>query len=283
MCLVIWYDILYEINISSKFLQSPSLDLSEAINQLNITKKFLEDYRSEEGFKNTLKTAKEVANKVGIEYKFDSLQRLRRKTTHFVYESQDNPINDPEMHFKVNFFNQVLDTGIQSIIERFGKLSEHNSLFSFLYNITLIEDENELLKHCKDLQLSLTSDDGLNTDINSIELHQEIIAFKRHSKDGKNDPRKVLKYICKRKMVELFPNLVTALKILLTLPITAASAERSFSKLKIIKNHLRSQICQMRFVGLATLSIEKDVSNKLYMDEIVAEFSALKARKIKIK
>lgn len=41
MCLVIWYDILYEINISSKLLQSPSLDLSEAINQLNTTKKFL--------------------------------------------------------------------------------------------------------------------------------------------------------------------------------------------------------------------------------------------------
>jgi len=43
MCLVIsiWYDILYEINTSSKLLQSPSLDLSEAINQLNITKKLL--------------------------------------------------------------------------------------------------------------------------------------------------------------------------------------------------------------------------------------------------
>lgn len=82
-------------------------------------------------------------------------------------------------------------------------------------------------------------------------------------------------------MVEIFPNLVTALKILLTLPITAASAERSFSKLKIIKNYLRSQICQMRLVGLATLSIEKDVSNKLDMKEIVEEFAALKVRKTK--
>ncbi|CAI6352263.1 unnamed protein product [Macrosiphum euphorbiae] len=68
-----------EINISSKLLQSPSLDLSEATNQLNITKKLLEDYRSEEGFKKTLKTAKEVAKKVGIDDKFDSLQRSRRK------------------------------------------------------------------------------------------------------------------------------------------------------------------------------------------------------------
>lgn len=89
------------------------------------------------------------------------------------------------MHFKVNFFNHVLDTGIQSIIERFGKLSEYNSLFSFLYNLSIIEDENELLKHCKDLQLSLTSDDGFNSDISAVELHQEIVAFKRHSRDEK--------------------------------------------------------------------------------------------------
>lgn len=109
----------------------------------------MEDYRSEEGFKKTLKTAKEVAKKVGIDDKFDCLQRSRRKAILFNYESQDNPINDPEIHFKVNFFYQVLDTGIQSIIERFDKLSEHNGLFSFLYNISIIEDENELLKHCK--------------------------------------------------------------------------------------------------------------------------------------
>ncbi|VVC38323.1 HAT, C-terminal dimerisation domain [Cinara cedri] len=183
---------------------------------------------------------------------------------------------------KLIFFNQVLDTGIQSIIERFDKLSEHNSLFSFLYNISIIEDENELLKHCKDLQLSLTSNNGLNTDINALELHQELISFKRCSRNEKSDPRKVSEYICKRKMVELFPNLVKALKILLTLPIIAASAERSFSKMKIMKNYLRSQICQLCLVGLATLSIEKDVSNKLGMEEIVADFAALKARKIKI-
>ncbi|VVC37966.1 HAT, C-terminal dimerisation domain [Cinara cedri] len=134
----------------------------------------------------------------------------------------------------------VLDTGIQSIIERFDKLSEHNGLFSFLYNISIIEDENELLKHWKDLQLSLTSNDGLNTDINALELHPELISFKRCSRNEKSDPSKVLEYICKRKMVELFPNLVTALKILLTLSITAASAERSFSKMKIMKNYLRS-------------------------------------------
>lgn len=39
---------------------------------------------------------------------------------------------------------------------------------------------------------------------------------------------------------------------------------------------------QLRLVGLATQSIEKDVSNKLYMEEVIQEFTVLKVRKIKI-
>lgn len=241
--LVTWFDILYEINIPSKILQSPPLDLLEV------------------SFEKTLRTAKEIAQNVGIDDQFDNEQRSRRKATQFAYETVDSPINDPVMCFKVNFFNQVLDTAIQSITERFAQLSEHSNLFAFLYNISEIKEEDELLKHCKDLQLALTYNDSLTTDINAVELNQEIIAFNRRSSEENCDPRKVLEYIYKRKMVELFSNLVTALQILLTLPITAASAERSFSKLKIIKNYLRSQIGQIRLVGLAILSIENEVSN----------------------
>jgi len=45
---------------------------------------------------------------------------------------------------------------------------------------------------------------------------------------------------------------------MLTIPISIASAERSFSKLKLIKSYLRSTMSQQRLKGLALLSIEKD-------------------------
>ena len=38
------------------------------------------------------------------------------------------------------------------------------------------------------------------------------------------------------------PNITICLKILLCLPVTVASGGRSFSKLKLIKNHLRSSM-----------------------------------------
>jgi len=45
---------------------------------------------------------------------------------------------------------------------------------------------------------------------------------------------------------------------MLTIPISIASAERSFSKLKLIKSYLRSTMSQQRLKELALLSIEKD-------------------------
>jgi hypothetical protein len=42
------------------------------------------------------------------------------------------------------------------------------------------------------------------------------------------------------KEVDSYPNVVIAYRILFTMPVNAASAERSFSKLKLLKNYLRS-------------------------------------------
>ena len=48
-----------------------------------------------------------------------------------------------------------------------------------------------------------------------------------------------------------FPNVLTTLFTFLTLPVTTAAAERSFSKLKLIKNYLKSKMSQGRLDGVA--------------------------------
>jgi len=76
-----------------------------------------------------------------------------------------------------------------------------------------------------------------------------------------------------------FPNITIALRIMLTVPITSASAERSFSKLKLIKNYLRSTMSQTRLTGLSTISIEKEIAETINYDTIINDFASEKARK----
>jgi hypothetical protein len=54
-----------------------------------------------------------------------------------------------------------------------------------------------------------------------------------------------------------------AYRILFIVLVTVASAERSFSKLKLLKNYLRSTMSQERLNGLATLCIEKNYWTRL--------------------
>lgn len=44
-----------------------------------------------------------------------------------------------------------------------------------------------------------------------------------------------LKYIIRNSLSEIYPNMIIALKVLPTIPITVASVEQSFSKLKLLK------------------------------------------------
>ncbi|KAJ8881868.1 hypothetical protein PR048_018354 [Dryococelus australis] len=57
----------------------------------------------------------------------------------------------------------------------------------------------------------------------------------------------------------LFPNLHILLKILATLPVTAASLERSFSTLKRLKTYLRNSTGEDRLNGLARMSIHRSI------------------------
>lgn len=76
-----------------------------------------------------------------------------------------------------------------------------------------------------------------------------------------------------------FPNVMTALKIYRCLMITNATGERSFSRLKVIKNCHRSSMTQERLNSLAIMAIEYDVLQNIEFQDVLKEFTAKKLRK----
>ena len=92
-------------------------------------------------------------------------------------------------------------------------------------------------------------------------------------------PIDVLNYL--KVMDGCFPNTWIAYIILLTILVTVASGERSFSKLKL--SYLRSTMSQERLNGLAILSIEKAMVDKIDYAALISTFAAKNARRVVFK
>jgi len=58
---------------------------------------------------------------------------------------------------------------------------------------------------------------------------------------------------------EIFPNLYKIMQVAITLPVSSATCERSFSTMRRINTYVRANITQDRFTNLAILNIEKDI------------------------
>ena len=80
--------------------------------------------------------------------------------------------------------------------------------------------------------------------------------------------------------VDCYPNVSIAYRILFTVPVTVASAERNFSKLKLLKNYLRSTMTQERLNDLATLCIEKKLLDEIDINSIIDDFVSQNVRRI---
>ena len=64
------------------------------------------------------------------------------------------------------------------------------------------------------------------------------------------------------------------------LMVTNCSGERSFSKLKYIKNRLRTTMTNERVTHLSLMSIEYDILRDTDFDDLITDFAQRKGRKV---
>ena len=80
-------------------------------------------------------------------------------------------------------------------------------------------------------------------------------------------------------LADTFPSVNVALRIYLSMMATNCSGERSFSKLALIKNHLRTSMTDERLSALCLLDVESSVIKKIHFDDLVKEYTEVRCRR----
>jgi len=265
-----------------KMFQTKGITIYEATELLETLSDHIKEWRVSLCDTVILK-AKKLCEEMGV-----TISKRRIKKRKMPGELADDAALDTYEETR-RFLVKILDSLSIEVSTRFASLRVLNERFGFFFNFKeYLDDDKEVLNgkllevndKCKSLA------EIYSNDLNGTELFHDIkdviFLLKRANKKGESldlTPKGILLYISSLGL-EAYKTLVTALKILLTLPLSVASCERSFSKLKLIKSYLRTTMNRDRLSNLAILSIENEVAASLDYNDIIAEFAAIKARKV---
>jgi len=278
VAIVIWYEVLYDVNLVSKHLQAKDMLIDVAIEKVEGLISFFKDYR-ETGFLEALEIAKGIALEMDIGTTFHKRREIKRKR-HFDENLDDTNAGtqSAEELFRISYFLPVVDQAISSLTTRFEQYQSYQQNFGFLFTSETLQslDDTSLKSSCDNLGAVLTKDG--KSDVDANDLYVELKFLQDFIPKENMGPVEILKFL---KWYDCFPNASIAYRVLLTILVTVASAERSFSKLKLLKSYLRSTMTQQRLNDLATIALESGLLEKIDYEHIIEDFISRNTKRMK--
>ena len=245
-------------------LQSSSIDMAKAADLVVATVGILQDFRTDSKWEQLFKYVQDIASLHNIHAEVPrsqcSRQLPRRYEDGLVMETTRSRVGlMASEHLKISIYFPVLDAMLSELDHRFAENLEYMRCIQAYGPRSLRPNSIRTLAECYGLDMgslsvecSLAKQTLLGKDMNSIadvllELSSLRIAF---------------------------PLLTKLLQIALTIVVSTAYCERSFSALKRIKTYLRSTMTEQRLIDLAVLSIERELSKQISLDQVVNEFAS---------
>jgi hypothetical protein len=279
-----WQKILAEVNILSSYLQTSNIDLNTAAVHIETCLRSMQSLRSDQMFNSIEQDAKDMAENCGTTTQF-AAQRIRRKKRFFDEMANDSITDDQRSRFKMQSYFYILDMFIGKLTDRFADFTK------FVVNFEILDPKKFFITETTDISSLHNLAKMYSEDVESSDLVDEYISFKKvyntiFDRSSSNREmlcmKDVLSFMIANDMNNSYPNLVTLYRIFLTLPVSSAVAERSFSRLKLIKNYLRSTMEEARLSHLAMISIEREFAERIDLDIVIDRFASMKARKMKL-
>jgi hypothetical protein len=244
-------------------LQSASNDLISAINHVHAVKEQLQNWRdSDKRFATIFSAAQDLLGEQKI-----CMPRIVGRQIH----RSNVPANTPLQYYQRSIFLPFLDGILSQMSTRF---CDHEAIVLRLCGLLPRFAQTALYNEIQESVEQYA--DMLNGSPDVIEL--EFDTWKIACQKMDEPPADCINALMMCNPV-FFPNIHTLLKIFATLPVSTATAERTFSVLKYLKSYLRSTMLEDRLNGLALAYIHRDIDVGKLVSEMVKLF-ALQQRKI---
>lgn len=256
----------------SKFLQSTNIDLMAAMSFARSIKNDLSSLRenAEIEFHSIFTEIESVCADLDIEV---TVPRTSARQTH----RSNVPFQTPEEFYRRSIFVPFLDSFMLHIEERLLKHEKILSSFEVLLpRISKPEFNSEDEKMLRNLYS--VYEELLDTVSFEIVLGETKMWYRCLSEieNLPENPLEALVFLLQERKGNVFPNLTTLFRIYVTIPVTSASNERSFSTLRRLKTYLRSTTAEERLNGLALLNIHREIP--VSINEVLDELGKKKRR-----
>lgn len=279
-----WYDILQRFDQSSNTMQSTVTDLNVICNIYKSLKKYVLSLR--DNFDSYEKRGKELSKTET--YIIDNIDIKRRPKRKALCDEKEDELHfNGKEDFKINTFNVVIDRLYSELNERSNVYFKLNEEFGFLCNLSSISNE-EIREKASFFATKYHNDIDGNFGEECIQFKAFVEGMFEEETDNNNPSRnsllECLKLIRQQKLTTLFPNMDTALRIVLCMMTSNASGERSFSVLKRIKTYLRNSTSDVdsRLSSLASFVSNCELFQSLEFSDLIKDFAAKKSRKVSL-
>ena len=275
---VFWNDILQRTDATNKSLQHAKLDLNSAVVSLTSLQNYVASKR--DSFDTYEQQGKELSGSTN----YDN-PRKTRLTHHSVRPDQldsshaEGVQRSPSSIYKKESFLPVIDQFIASLDQRLQAYKHISSQFSFF--------RHPRKMHSNEIRAAAERLIRFYPDDLDVEFIAEMTQFAEFAnvfigEDPEDISIELFLYrlIMDKGVHDTFPNVEIALRIYLVLMVSNCSGERSFSKLKLIENRMRTSMKQERLVNLTIMSIESDILHELDFADIISDFAKRKPRKL---
>ncbi|GCB73437.1 hypothetical protein scyTo_0002542 [Scyliorhinus torazame] len=234
---VVWEEVLERFNKTSKKLQTPGFDVFEGYLLLSSLLLFVKELRenSTDMIAHYESEAKGLCEDITSSCS-DASKRIVTRTL------SDGTSGIASLRgaakFRIEVLYQLYDYLIIQLRKRIGPYAQIAKRFKFLSELV---NNSEIDEDSIKLIISYYKDDIDHKLVNECYQFKEYLHLRKSQNTEENTPSKmhcaeVLQLICEQHLIEVFPNITTALKLYLAMPITCCEAERNFTKLSFIKN-----------------------------------------------